>query len=47
MKIETRLNEDLQTIIPTYLIQKYNLTEGDIVEWNEDKQGTITIKFKN
>lgn len=46
MKIETRLNPQLETIIPTAFIEKYNLEEGDIIEWNEGKEGEITIKFR-
>jgi bifunctional DNA-binding transcriptional regulator/antitoxin component of YhaV-PrlF toxin-antitoxin module len=46
MKIETRLDQDYRTIIPTNYIQKHNLEEGDIVQWNENEKGEILITFK-
>lgn len=46
MKIETRLNQNLETIIPTLFIEKYNLEEGDIIEWEETNDGKIMIQFK-
>ena len=46
MKMETRLNPHLETIIPTIFLEKYNLEEGDIIEWNENDDGEITIKFR-
>ncbi|MBE6485303.1 MAG: hypothetical protein E7Z85_00480 [Methanosphaera stadtmanae] len=46
MKIETRLDQDFRTIIPTNYIQTHNLEEGDIVQWNENEKGEIVITFK-
>ena len=45
-EIEIRLNPQLETIIPTTFLEKYNLEEGDIIEWNENENGEITIKFR-
>lgn len=45
MKIETRLNEDMQTIIPSYFVQEYDLEEGDVVEWNYE-DGKLCIVFR-
>lgn len=46
MKIETRLDQDYRTIIPTKYVQQYCLEEGDIVQWNENEKGEIQITFK-
>jgi len=46
MKIETRVNQDFQTIIPSRYVKKYDLEEGDIVEWTENEDSTINISFK-
>ncbi len=46
MKIETRINGDFQTIIPKHFVQKYELKEGDIVQWEEKEDGRILMSFK-
>lgn len=46
MKIETRLDQDYRSIIPTKYIQQYDLEEGDIVQWNENEKGELLITFK-
>ncbi len=45
MRIETRISQDLQTIIPKKYVQEYNLEEGDIVQWEEKEDGKIQITF--
>lgn len=45
MKFETRINENNQVMIPTHYVKKYNLEEGDIIQWNEDEDGKISITF--
>lgn len=46
MRIETRINQDFQTIIPRKYVQKHSLKEGDIVRWEEKENGEVTITFK-
>ena len=46
MKYETRLDDEITTIIPSYIARKYNLQEGDIVEWIEEDDGVLMISFK-
>lgn len=46
MKIETRIDENYRTKIPTKYIQEYALEEGDIVQWNENEKGELSITFK-
>ncbi len=46
MKFETRLNENKQVMIPSYYVKKYDLDFEDIVEWMENSQGEIIVKFK-
>ncbi|HIH35050.1 MAG TPA: AbrB/MazE/SpoVT family DNA-binding domain-containing protein [Methanosphaera sp.] len=46
MRIETRINQDLQTIIPKKFAKEHNLKEGDIVRWEEKENGEVTITFK-
>lgn len=46
MKIETRLDQNYRTIIPTKYVEEYRLDEGDIVQWNENEKGELTITFK-
>lgn len=46
MMFETRLNDNFQTIIPSVYVEKYNLEEGDLVEWIEDENEELIIKFK-
>lgn len=46
MRIETRINQDFQTIIPKRYVQQHNLEEGDIVQWEEKENGQLIITFK-
>lgn len=46
MKFETRLNNEIQSIIPSYFVKKYDLEEGDIIQWNEKENGELIISFK-
>lgn len=45
MIIETRIYED-KTIIPSKYLKKYDLKEEDLVLWNENEKGELTITFK-
>ncbi|MBQ6218299.1 MAG: hypothetical protein IJJ47_01060 [Methanosphaera sp.] len=46
MIFETRLNNEMQSIIPSHLVKKYDLEEGDIIRWNEKENGELIISFK-
>lgn len=44
--IETRIDQNLRTMIPTKYVKKYNLEENDIVEWKVNENEEIIISFK-
>ncbi|WP_297897541.1 AbrB/MazE/SpoVT family DNA-binding domain-containing protein [Methanobrevibacter sp.] len=46
MIIETKVYEGNQTTIPSEFRKKHNIKPNDIVEWNEDANGNITVSFR-
>lgn len=44
--IETKIYHRGQTTIPSKYRKKYDLSQNDVVEWNEDENGKIWISFR-
>ena len=44
--ISSKIYDNNQTLIPSEIRKKYNLKPNDIVEWKEDDNGEIKIKFR-
>lgn len=44
--IETRIYQRGQTTIPAVYRKKYNLTQNDVMEWDENEKGEIIISFR-
>jgi AbrB family looped-hinge helix DNA binding protein len=44
--ISSKIYDNNQTIIPSEIRKKHNLKPNDIVEWIEDDNGEIKIKFR-
>lgn len=46
MTIETIVYKTNQTTIPSFFRKKHNVSPNDIVEWNEEEDGTIIVNFR-
>lgn len=46
MLIKTKVYAKNQTTIPSEFRKKYNIKPNDIVEWEENENGTITVSFR-
>ena len=46
MVVETKVYQKNQTTIPTVYTKKYNVEPGDIVEWEENKDGKFYVTFR-
>jgi AbrB family looped-hinge helix DNA binding protein len=44
--ISSKIYDNNQTIIPSEIRKKHDLKANDIVEWIEDDNGEIKIKFR-
>jgi len=44
--IETKVYSGNQTTIPSEFRKKHNIQKNDIVEWKEEKDGTIKVNFR-
>ena len=44
--LSSKLYNNNQTIVPSEIRKKHNLKPGSIIEWIEDDDGEIKIKFR-
>ncbi|MDR2967364.1 MAG: AbrB/MazE/SpoVT family DNA-binding domain-containing protein [Methanobacteriaceae archaeon] len=44
--LSSKIYNNNQTVIPSVIRKKHNLKPGDIIEWIEEDNGEIKIKFR-
>ena len=45
--ITSTINKDFKTTIPLEIREKFDISEGDIVEWRiDEKNKTVIVSFK-
>ncbi|WP_409200151.1 hypothetical protein [Methanobrevibacter sp. DSM 116169] len=46
MTVTTKIYKNNQTAVPSFMRKKFNLGDGDLIEWSIDEKGEPKISFR-